>query len=93
MTDTFTCDDCGNEFPKGWSDAEADAEFHALIPGDNLESGRATVCDDCWKGIMGRIQIEAPELLAPGASIVPGTCHRTPRGHVVHVRPACRCPR
>lgn len=90
---TFTCENCGGTYDKIRSDEEADAEFHALIPDDHLESGRVAVCHDCWLGIMGRIQIEAPELLAPGAPRIPGACYRTGRGHPVHVRPACRCPR
>jgi hypothetical protein len=79
-------------FTKGRSDEEAAAERSALLgpadPGDSTE----TVCDACWLGMMGRIQIEAPELLRPDAAPVPGTCYRTGGGLLVRVRPACRCP-
>jgi hypothetical protein len=90
--ESYTCACCGGEFVKGRGDEEAEAERFALLgpadPGDSVE----TVCDDCWLAMMGRIQIEAPELLQPGAAPVPGTCYRTGGGLAVHVRPACRCP-
>ncbi len=92
--DMYVCADCGGSFKKGRSDEECAAEAAALIPAEQFEeSGPVTVCDDCFKGIMGRVQIEAPELLLADAPRVSGACYLTPRGHEVHVRPSCRCPR
>lgn len=94
MGESFTCANCGGTFEKTWSDEEAAAEAAALIPAEQFEeSGTAVVCDDCFRAIIGRVQIEAPGLLLAGAPRVKGACYRTGRGHVVHVRPACRCPR
>ena len=68
MTETFTCDSCGETFPKGWSDEEAAAEAEELFPGMDLtdpdEAG--IVCDGCYQHIMGRVRAEAPELIGPG---------------------------
>ena len=93
--ESYTCASCGSTFTKGQSDEDAMTEARSLLPADQLDDPGEleTVCDDCWRGIMGRVQIEAPELLVPGAEPVPGTCYRTSGGLPVHVRPACRCPR
>lgn len=94
LVDEFLCANCGKTFERGWSDEEAQAEAESLIPADQFEeSGTAVVCDDCFKAIMGRVQIEAPELLRPDAPLVAGACYLTRGGHEVHVRPSCRCPR
>lgn len=90
----FTCANCGGEFEKSWSDEEAAAEAASLIPAEQFEeSGTAVVCDDCFRAIIGRVQIEAPELLLPDAPRVAGACYLSQGGFPVHVRPACRCPR
>jgi hypothetical protein len=97
VSDTFTCENCGETYDKQWSDEEAAAEAEGLFPGlditDPEEAGM--VCDSCFKAIMGRVQVEAPELLHPSAATVPvpGTCYRTPGGMPVHIRPGCRCPK
>lgn len=94
MSDSFTCANCGGTFEKTWSDEEAAAEAAGLLPAEQFEaSGTAMVCDDCFKAIIGRVQIEAPELLLPGAPRVKGACYLTGRGHAVHIRASCRCPR
>ena len=68
MTETFTCESCGDTLPKGWTDEEAAAEAEELFPGINVtdpaEAG--VVCDACYRHIMGRALAEAPELIGPG---------------------------
>lgn len=93
MADMYVCANCGGSFEKSRSDEECAAESAALMPPEHLAEGVCIVCDDCFKAIMGRAQIEAPELLLPDAPRVPGTCYLMPRGHKVHVRSSCRCPR
>jgi hypothetical protein len=45
----FHCDVCGEHFPRGWTDEEAEAES-VLIHGRTIpEDERATVCDECWQ--------------------------------------------
>lgn len=50
--DQYTCDKCSGVFDKGWSDEEAEKErienFGHLNPED-----MATVCDPCYRKIMG----------------------------------------
>jgi hypothetical protein len=54
----YICDNCHEPFIKGWSDAEAMAEYDrtAFAPYYRESDPRklATVCDDCYKTIMGR---------------------------------------
>lgn len=73
-TDTFTCANCGETYEKTWSDEEAAAEAAGLFPGLDITDPDAApvVCDGCFRHIMGRAQVEAPELLTPGAAPVPG---------------------
>ena len=68
VTETFTCESCGDTLPKGWSDEEANAEAQELFPGINPgdPAEAATVCDDCYQHLMGRAHAEAPELIGPG---------------------------
>lgn len=50
MDNTYICAMCGEEFEKGWTDEEAEAEakeFYGKIP----ESEKAIVCDDCFNKI------------------------------------------
>lgn len=83
-----TCDSCGRVFANCWSDEEARAEAEALLPADQLAGDTGTVCGDCFKRIMGRVQLEAPELLNPGAPLVPKP-EELPGGGTVWVkRPA-----
>lgn len=89
---TFTCAACGGTYEKGVSDEEQQAEAEELMPVADLDEGTGTVCGDCFRRIMGRAQIEAPELLRPGAPLVPGACYRTPGGLPVHYS-GCWCPR
>lgn len=94
MGESFLCANCGETFEKSWSDEDAAAEAATLIQVEQFEeSGTAVVCTDCFTAIMGRVQIEAPELLLPDAPRVKGACYLTGRGHAVHIRPSCRCPR
>jgi len=52
MPDFFVCEQCGGEFEKGWTDDEASAEYEAEF--GSLSTGDvASVCDDCYKVIMG----------------------------------------
>lgn len=46
----FTCEMCGGTFPKGRSDADAEAEALAVwgIAGASSRSDMAIICDDCW---------------------------------------------
>jgi len=89
-TGTFTCASCGGTFEKGCTDEEAKAEQRALLIPDGSDD--AVTCDDCFRGIMGRVQVEAPELLVPGAPLVEGACYRTEGGLPVHYS-GCWCPR
>lgn len=93
-TDTFTCANCGETYEKAWSDEEAAAEAAELFPSLDITDPEEApvVCDSCFKHIMGRAQVEAPELLTPGVPPVPGACCRTPGGLPVHYK-GCRCPR
>jgi hypothetical protein len=51
---TFVCGVCGGEFIKGWTDAEALAEYadnwSQLPPADFND--KALVCDDCYAKVM-----------------------------------------
>lgn len=87
---TFTCASCGGTYEKGCTDEEAAAEQRSLIA--DIEDDTAVTCDDCFRKIMGRVQLEAPELLVPGAPLVEGACYRTPGGLPVHYA-GCWCPR
>ena len=104
MTETFTCDSCGDTLPKGWTDEEAAAEAEELFPGINVSdpAEAGIVCDACYQHIMGRVHAEAPELIGEGwrglmprsASPPPGPfgeCYAMASGTMVHVRPGCRC--
>jgi hypothetical protein len=66
--ETFTCESCGETFPKGWSDEEAAAEAEELFPGMDLSdpAEAAVVCDACYQHLMGRARAEAPELIGEG---------------------------
>ena len=68
MTETFTCQSCGNTHEKGWSDEEAAAEAQQNFPGIDLADPdeAPVVCDSCYEHIMGRARAEAPELIGPG---------------------------
>jgi hypothetical protein len=52
MSKTYTCDDCGGTFEKGWTEEEARAEQQQNF-GDMPDSAMAQVCDDCYRKIMG----------------------------------------
>lgn len=69
MADTFHCDFCGKDFPKGRTDEEAQAEADrdfgegALVPGN-----RAIACDDCYEEIRRR-QAAAGGAMNPPAGL------------------------
>jgi hypothetical protein len=50
----FTCDHCGKEYPKAWTDEEAMAEALGMWTEEEL-ANKATVCDDCYRAIMPAI--------------------------------------
>jgi len=52
MGESFTCARCGGIFQKARSDEEAMAEFEATFSKREMASGRAIVCDDCFKAFM-----------------------------------------
>ena len=102
-SETFTCEACGETFPKGWSDADSSSRggkngSPALTSATPGEAG--IVCDACYGRIMGRAQAEAPQLIGAGwreASEqfdrergVSGKCYRTAGGSAVHI--AARMP-
>ena len=96
MSETFTCESCGENREKGWSDAEAAAEAEELFPGidasNPAEAG--VVCDDCYQYIMGLVHAEVPELIGAGwrqAGREHSRCYQMPSGALVHVQPGCRC--
>jgi hypothetical protein len=89
-TGTFTCASCGGTWEKGWTEAEKEAERRSLFA--ELDDETDTVCEDCFRRLMGRVQVEAPELLAPGAPLVEGACYRTESGLPVHYA-GCWCPK
>jgi hypothetical protein len=51
MTETFTCEMCGGNYEKGWSDEEAEAEAKALF-GELALQDRVVVCEDCYKRVV-----------------------------------------
>ena len=59
ITYEYVCDRCHGVFEKGWSDEEADAEFHQIF--GNLRKDQL-LCDDCYilwmsKGFFDEIEI------------------------------------
>ena len=48
MSDTFTCEMCGNTFEKGWTDEEAQDEARQIF-GEIPPEEQALTCDDCWR--------------------------------------------
>ena len=49
---TFTCAKCGGTFNKGWSDAEAMAEYHTRMPEVPPDEPTAVICDVCYERFM-----------------------------------------
>ena len=52
---TYTCENCGHSYEKGWGDEEAKAESQSNwgnMPAEDL----AVVCDGCHKEMMGQHQ-------------------------------------
>lgn len=59
----FTCDGCGETFPKGWSDEEAQAEADAVFP-EGIDDP-AMVCDECYEGMQTQFaSLRARRILA-----------------------------
>jgi hypothetical protein len=58
---TFTCDMCGEEYIKGWSDAAAMAEYERDFPAE-VEAGEETavVCGVCYTEFMAWFTQESP---------------------------------
>lgn len=50
MSDTYTCEQCGGTFEKGWSDEESAAEAQSIW-GDLSTEDVALICEDCWQQI------------------------------------------
>jgi hypothetical protein len=45
----FTCENCGQTFKRGWSNAEAEKEYDKNFSFEKeLGVERAIVCDDCY---------------------------------------------
>lgn len=57
MTDTYTCEQCGGTFEKGWTDEEAQAEAERLW-GEGGPDDPATVCDDCFNAMNEEYPVE-----------------------------------
>jgi hypothetical protein len=81
----YRCASCGGVFVKTRSDEEALAEMAADVKPHPGDDDVATICDDCWQHIMGRIAREAPWLLQESP------CYELAGGSVVHIKPGCRC--
>jgi hypothetical protein len=56
--DEFKCDACGEFFAKAWSDEEAALERRENFPWLRKEDA-VTVCDGCYRRIMGLPAAEA----------------------------------
>jgi len=50
MSDTYVCEKCKKEYPKGSSDEEMLEEKRHLFPKVNVDDC-AVICDDCWKAM------------------------------------------
>lgn len=50
---TFICCVCDEEFNKGLSDEEAEAQFAREFPGALFEPVLLMACDDCFKALYG----------------------------------------
>jgi hypothetical protein len=46
----FTCEACGETFPKAWTDEDAHAEASAVFRPEERED-EAVVCDGCWRAM------------------------------------------
>jgi|KBSMisStandDraft_5_1062788.scaffolds.fasta_scaffold91445_3 hypothetical protein len=44
----FTCALCGKDFPMGWTDEEARAEFEQKFPDLDIEDAEQ-ICDPCYR--------------------------------------------
>ena len=60
--ESYTCENCGGTFTKGWSDEQAQAESESLYPAQDLEE-TGIVCDNCFRKIMAWAQVNMPEHL------------------------------
>lgn len=52
MSTTYVCANCGEENVKGWSDAQAVAEFKARFGREPDPADDVLLCDDCHELIM-----------------------------------------
>ena len=60
--DKFTCAQCGGVFNKGWSDAEAEAEYHKIMmPEVPPDEPVDEVCDDCYQQFMAWLKAHPEE--------------------------------
>lgn len=50
MSDTFTCEVCGETYEKGWTDEEAIAEQLEVFGTTSEDDGVA--CEDCYAAVM-----------------------------------------
>ncbi len=48
----YECSLCKETFEKGWTDAEALAEYEVTFTEEERQDVREVVCDDCYKKIM-----------------------------------------
>jgi DNA-directed RNA polymerase subunit RPC12/RpoP len=54
MADEYTCEECGQTFEKGWTDADANAEAVEAFgaPHASDDPDMAIVCDDCYRKLV-----------------------------------------
>ena len=62
VSDTYTCEACGETLQKGWSDLEAAQESATLFPGHD---DMAVVCDDCFQKMAARFGWPVPPTAGP----------------------------
>ena len=59
--ESYTCDNCGGAFEKGWSDEEAIEEAVSLYPAEDLAAEPpGIVCDGCFREIMAWARVNMP---------------------------------
>ena len=67
-SETFTCEACGETFPKALDRCGSSTPSGRTVPGPGPQHpGEAGIlCDACYEHIMARAQAEAPQLIGAG---------------------------